>query len=211
MAIKTYIPLELKEVLTKHALWLTGNYTTGCRADLSGANLSGANLSGANLSRAYLSGANLSGANLSGADLSRADLSRANLSRANLSRADLSGANLSGADLAKASNYQVSLARTRILPEGDVIGWKSCQDGVIVKLLVPAKARRSHAFGRKCRAEYAKVLEVIGAEVGVSRHDGTTKYQPGKTVKPDSWDEDWQNECAPGIHFFITREEAESY
>lgn len=25
------------------------------------------------------------------------------------------------------------------------------------------------------------------------------------------WSDDWQEECAGGIHFFITREEAEAY
>ena len=201
------------------------------RADLSGADLSGANLSGADLSRAYLSGANLSDAylpraNLSGANLSGADLSRAGLSRAYLSGADLSGANLygaylSGADLSSANlsgtdlsgvkNADMVIAQTRILPEGDLIGWKKCKNNVIVKMQIPSDAKRSHAFGRKCRAEYVKVLEVIGAEVGIAQHDGKTEYRKGEIVKPDSFDENWQDECAPGIHFFITRIEAENY
>ena len=156
------------------------------RADLSGANLSGANLSGANLSGADLSRADLSGANLSGADLygadlyganlSRADLSGANLSGANLSGADLSGANLSradlsGADLSGAKNGELALAMTRILPDGEIIGWKKCAENILVKLAIPADAKRSHAFGRKCRAESARVLEIIGAEKAVSLHD----------------------------------------
>ena len=146
---------------------------------------------------AYLSGANLSGANLSGANLSGADLSRADLSRA-----DLSGA--SGAELA--------VAQTRILPdEGSVIGWKKCRGGVIVKLLIPEGAKRSHAFGRKCRAEWVEVLEVFGADVGVSIHDAVTEYRKGEIVRPHSFSGNWQDECAPGIHFFITRLEAENY
>ena len=190
-------------------------------ADLSKANLSGADLSRADLSRANLSGADLSRANLSGADLSGADLSRANLSGANLSGAnlykadlswaDLSGADLSGADLSGAKNADLVIARTRILSEGDLIGWKKCKNNVIVKMQIPSDAKRSHAFGRKCRAEYVKVLEVIGAEVGIAQHDGKTKYRKGEIVKPDSFDENWQDECAPGIHFFITRIEAENY
>jgi uncharacterized protein YjbI with pentapeptide repeats len=203
---------------------LSGAYLSG--ANLSGANLSGANLSGAylsraNLSGAYLSGANLSGANLSGADLSGADLSRANLSRANLSGAylsganlsgaNLSGANLSGADLSGATNAGLAIAQTRILPEGDLIGWKKCQSNVIVKLRIPSDAKRSHAFGRKCRAEFADVLEVFGSEVGISKHDRKTEYRAGQRVNPDAFDEDWQDECSSGIHFFITRAEAEAY
>ena len=180
-------------------------------ANLYGANLYGANLSWANLSGANLSGANLYGANLSGANLSRANLSGANLSGANLSRADLSGANLSGANLSGIKNADLVIARTRILSEGDLIGWKKCKNNVIVKMQIPSDAKRSHAFGRKCRAEYVKVLEVIGAEVGIAQHDNKTEYRKGEIVKPDSFDENWQDECAPGIHFFITRIEAENY
>jgi len=184
---------------------------TASGADLSGANLSGANLSWADLSGANLSGANLSGANLSWADLSGANLSWADLYDANLSRANLSGVNLSWADLSGVKNADLVIAQTRILSEGDLIGWKKCENNVIVKMQIPSDAKRSHAFGRKCRAEYVKVLEVIGAEVGIAQHDGKTKYRKGEIVKPDSFDENWQEECAPGIHFFITRIEAENY
>lgn len=150
---------------------------------------------------AYLYGADLSGANLSGADLSGADLSGAYLSRA-----DLSGANLYGA-----KNADAAIAQTRILPEGQLIGWKKCADGVIVKLSIPADAKRSHAFGRKCRAEFADVIEVFGASFGLSNYDRKTKYEAGKRLIPDSFDENWQEECSSGIHFFITRIEAENY
>jgi len=171
------------------------------------ADLSGANLSGANLSRADLSGANLSRADLSRADLSRADLSGANLSGADLSGAYLSGANLSGADLSGAKNADYAIAQTRILPEGDLIGWKKLYGGTIAKLRIPAEARRSHAFGRKCRAEFVDVIE----GEGISSHDRKTTYAPGSRVTCDKWDENWQEECAGGIHFFITRIEAENY
>ena len=180
-------------------------------ADLYKANLSWADLSGADLSKANLSGADLSRADLSRANLSGADLSGADLSKANLSWADLSGADLSGADLSGAKNADLVIARTRILSEGDLIGWKKCKNNVIVKMQIPSDAKRSHAFGRKCRAEYVKVLEVIGAEVGIAQHDNKTEYRKGEIVKPDSFDENWQDECAPGIHFFITRIEAENY
>ncbi len=176
------------------------------RANLSRADLSRADLSGADLSRA-----DLYGADLSGADLSGADLSGANLSRADLSRADLYGAKLYGANLSGAKNAELGIAQTRILPDGDLIGWKKCKGGVIVKLAIPAAAKRSHAFGRKCRAEFADVLEVIGASSGVSSHDNKTEYRVGCRVAADRFDENWQEECSGGIHFFITRIEAENY
>jgi hypothetical protein len=187
------------------------------RADLSGADLYGVNLYGANLSGADLSGANLYRADLSGADLYGvnlygANLSGANLSGANLYRADLSGADLYGANLSGAENNALAIALTRIAPlEGAFTGWKKCRGNVIVKLRIPEKAKRSNAWTRKCRAEYVKVLEVIGADEGVSSHDGKTTYKVGKTVKCDKWDDDYTNECSGGIHFFMTREEAENY
>ena len=152
-------------------------------------------------SKAYLSGANLSGANLSGAYLSGANLSGADLSRADLSRADLRGA----------KDADIAIASTRILPEGALVVWKKCKNDVLVKLRIPEEAKRSSAFGRKCRAEFADVLEVIGAEVGIGQHDGKTEYRVGQRVMPDKWDENWQEECSNGIHFYITRLEAEAH
>ena len=169
-------------------------------------------------SGAYLSGANLIGANLIGANLSRADLSGAYLSGANLSRADLSGANLSGANLSGADlsgAKEIPLlvaAQTSIVPEeGQLTGWKKCKDNILVQLLVGKKAKRSNATGRKCRAEYVKVLAVFGAEVGVSAHDNRTEYRAGSVVRCDKWEENRWVECGGGIHFFLTRIEAENY
>ena len=191
--------------------WATKNGADLSGADLSGADLYGADLSGANLSEANLSGADLSGADLYRADLSGADLSGADLSRANLYGADLSGADLYRANLSGVKNAELAIAKTRILAEGALIGWKKCRDNVIVKLRIPEDAARSHAWGRKCRAEFADVLEVIGAEVGISKHDGKTEYRVGERVTAPNWCDDWQQECAGGIHFYITREEAEMH
>ena len=186
-------------------------------ADLSGANLSRSDLSGADLFGADLSGANLSGANLSRANLSRSDLSgsylsRSDLSGANLFGADLSGANLFGADLSRAKIDDITAARLSILPDcGDVIGWKKCRGDVIVKLLIKDDTPRSNATGRKCRAERATVLEVIGAEFGISKYDPKFEYIVGSEVVCHEWDANRWNECGGGIHFFITRIEAENY
>jgi hypothetical protein len=187
------------------------------RANLGGANLSGANLSYANLGYADLCGANLSGAHLSVAKVSGANLSGANLSYANLGYADLCGANLSYANLGYADLSGARASASTAMywpvcpPEGDVIGWKKCEHGVIVKLLIPAAAKRSSATTRKCRAEFVQVLEVFGAAEGVSEYDEKIVYRAGETARPNGWDVDRWNECSNGIHFFITREEAEAY
>ena len=127
------------------------------------------------------------------------------------SRADLSGAYLYGADLTGAKNAELPQAQTSITPEGSLIVWKKCLDGVIVKLRVPEEARRSNATGRKCRFEFVDVLEVIGAEVGISKHNQKTEYRTGQRVTCDKWDENRWNECSGGIHAFLTRIEAENW
>ena len=198
---------ELKTILENHLHWY--------REDIDGWQNMRANLSGANLSGANLSGANLYGANLSGAILSGANLYGANLSGANLYRADLSGANLYRA-------YHLDAARGLFLPtvcpsDGEFTAWKKCKDGAVVKLLIPDTALRSSATGRKCRASEAVVLTIYdkgGNEISEARsgHDSDFIYRVGETVKPvQKFDTNRWNECAPGIHFFVTREEAERY
>ena len=188
-------------------------------ADLSRADLRRADLSRADLSRADLRYADLRGANLRGADLSRADLRYADLRGANLRGADLSGANLYGAKLS-----ELTVAQTSILPdEGDIIGWKKAitLDGapIIVKLLIPADAQRSNATGRKCRASTARVLDLQDKQgnslppdtTAYSGYDTDFTYKKGETVHVEDFDTNRWNECAPGIHFFITRIEAAEY
>lgn len=208
---------DLKTILGLHRAWLAGEYC-GRRADLRGFYLRAANLRGADLRRADLRGADLCDADLDGADLRGADLSGAYLCRADLRGtdlyyADLRGADLCDADLSGAKGAALALAVASHLPEGDIIGWKKCADGVVVKLRIPANAKRSHGASRECRAEFAEVLEVIGAEVGHSTSDAPHKleYRAGETVYPDSFCEDRWQTCAPGIHFYITRAEAEAH
>src|ERR1700759_2512015 len=181
-------------------------------ADLCRAHLCDADLCGANLRGADLRGANLRGANLCDADLCGANLRGADLCGANLRGADLRDANLCGANLCGAKNAELAIACTRIVAEGSIIGYKKCRGGIIVKLRIPEEAKRSHAFGRKCRAEFVDVLEIYGATQAYSLHDnGETVYRVGERVLPDSWCEDYTQECAPGIHFFITKAEAEAH
>ena len=201
-------------------------------ADLHGANLSDADLHGADLSYADLSDANLRYADLSDADLryanlSDADLYGADLCGANLYGANLSDANLSDANLSDANCVKLSLAKISILPdEGDIIGWKKAWTDnempptpVIVKLLIPADAQRSNATGRKCRASKARVLDLQDKQgnslpsdtTAYSSYDTDFTYKKGETVHVEDFDTNRWNECAPGIHFFITRIEAAEY
>ena len=181
-------------------------------------------LRSADLSDADLRGANLRGADLSAADLSDADLSAADLRCADLSAADLRDADLHGANLRGANLSELTVAQTSILPdEGDIIGWKKAitLDGapIIVKLLIPADAQRSNATGRKCRASTARVLDLQDKQgnslppdtTAYSSYDPDFTYQKGETVHVEDFDTNRWDECAPGIHFFITRIEAIEY
>lgn len=158
------------------------------------------------------------------ADLRHADLRGANLHGANLSDADLRYADLSDADLCGANHVQLSIAKTSILPdEGDIIGWKKAitLDGapIIVKLLIPSDAQRSNATGRKCRASKARILDLQDKQgnslppdtTAYSSYDPDFTYQKGETIHVENFDTNRWNECAPGIHFFITRIEAVEY
>ena len=152
----------------------------------------------------------LDGADLRNADLRNADLRGADLCRADLRSADLRGANLCGADLRGVKNIveAYGLASQVIVPEGQLIGYKKLGNGAIVKLRIPAAAKRVNTYGsRKCRAEYAIVL----SGEGVAMYDNKTRYTEGKRVIPDRYDPDPTIECSHGINFFITEQEAKDY
>lgn len=100
---------------------------------------------------------------------------------------------------------------------GSFTGYKKAC-GYIVKLEICADAKRSSATSRKCRCSKAKVLGITnmdGSEselTGVaSDYDENFIYRVGETVEVPDFDKNRWNECAAGIHFFITRDEAVMY
>ena len=190
---------ELREILDKHYKWLN-NEEGGERADLSGA---------------YLRDAILAHVDLRYADLNGAILRYADLSDANLSGADLRNATLIGADLTRAV-YTDTVLNLQCPEEGSFIAWKKLAQDSIAKLLIPGDAERTSGTSRKCRASKAIVLAIYdknGEDIsqGTSRRDYGFMYWIGETVYPDCWDDNRWNECSNGIHFFVTRKEAEEY
>ena len=114
-----------------------------------------------------------------------------------------SGANLCSANLSDVYGLYP------IVPEvGAFTAFKKLADGSIAKILIPEDAERVGGFiGRKCRASKAVVLEGSG----VSSHDSRFRYALGEVIMPDEWDSDPRVECSHGIHFFLTRKEAEQF
>ena len=124
-------------------------------------------------------------------------------------RANLTRANLAGAYLAEAKNFDRAICRYQIPQEGELIVWKKVRGG-LCKLRVPPEAKRTGTpISRKCRAEWVEVLEA--PEAGRSKHDERIVYRAGETVRPGGYNGDPRLECTNGIHFFLTREEAEEY
>ena len=123
-----------------------------------------------------------------------------------------SGADLSRANLSGAKNATLVIAQLQHIPEtGSFEAWKKCRHGVLVHLLIPADAKRSHGSERKCRADKVEVLEVIGADEGISICPDSVIYRKGETVTADQWDDNRWNTCSSGIHFLLTKAEAEAY
>lgn len=194
---------ELQDILTLHRKWLYGK-EGGKRADLRCADLSGA-------------------------DLRDTDLSGADLRCADLRDTDLRRADLSGADLRGVKNAKLVFERMCICPqEGSFIAWKQanyCDDDgyiheCVVKLEIPADAKRSNGAGRKCRASKSRVMGIetidgkpLDGSIRVfSDYDEDFTYTNGFMVEPtEPFCENRWEECASGIHFFITREEAVAY
>lgn len=103
--------------------------------------------------------------------------------------------------------------------EGAFIGYKKLAGGYIATLQIPADAKRSSAFSKKCRCDKAKVIRIETVNGGKaakglypSCYDGNFMYEVGKTVTPKrKFDSNRFHECAAGIHFFMRKEDAINY
>ena len=168
--------------------------------------------------KAIENSADLSYADLQSADLRSADLSYANLSYANLRYADLRSADLSYADLSYAKQNELTSFLNIACPEeGSFIAYKKA-NGKIVKLMVTEDAKRSSATTLKCRASKAQTISIENIDgtpydqnFVSSDYDSSFIYRIGEVVEVTTFDEDRWNECAPGIHFFLSKELAKQY
>ena len=147
-------------------------------------------------------------------DLLKTDLKAWNKSIADGSKIpNLRGANLRGANLEGANLRGAKLPHYQIIPqEGEFVAFKKVTSGSqrkTIKLLIAADAERTSSLvGRKCRASKVKVLEGSGWSPTANTK---IEYREGKTVEADSFDPDPRIECSHGIHFFVTKEEAEEW
>lgn len=184
-----------------------------CNADLRGVNLRDANLQGADLQCINLRSANLCDANLRDVNLRGANLCGANLQDTDMWGADLRDVNLRNVNLRGANLENTKLPHFQIVPEeGEFIAWKCVFNNgshLVAKVRVPADARRvCSLISRKIRVSKIEVLEGEGYSptYGTKIH-----YKPGKIFEPHDFCDDIRLDCAPGIHLFISRREAEEW
>ena len=147
----------------------------------------------------------------------RADLRGADLRNVDLRYTILSGAILRGAILRDADLRDADLRDFQICPEeGAFIGWKKLSHGLVAKIEIPAEARRTSSIvGRKCRAAFVRTSALY--HTGMDTCEWTGVYNPNTIYKigcltfPDKYNDDIRLECTNGIHFFMTKKEAEEY
>ncbi|MBE6069663.1 MAG: pentapeptide repeat-containing protein [Clostridium lundense] len=208
-------------------------------ANLGSANLSDADMRDVDLTSAYLREAKLSGANIKFSNLTDADFGNADLSYTECWGTDFSDVNLRGAKLNGSSLYgavninsviydvYTSMFTLSCPEDGAFVGYKKARlngidrfKNVIVKLQITEDAKRSSATTRKCRCNKAVVLGIYDFEhnelpsdtIAYSRWDLGFTYKVGETVEPtEPFEEDRWLECASGIHFFMTFDEAVKY
>lgn len=105
--------------------------------------------------------------------------------------------------------------------EGSFTAYKKAytnEGGCIITLEIPADAKRSSAFGKKCRCDKAVVLKIqdqdgrtAPGKEAFANYDSSFVYMDGETVSVPDFEPDRFVECAPGIHFFMNREDAMDY
>ena len=193
-------------------------------ADLRSANLENADLYNANLENADLYNANLRSANLENATLCYADLYNANLRSANLENATLCYANLRSADLSYANFRSANLENADLdkkelirkgkIQDKKVIVYKKCHNKIVTLQLQIGSIVFS-INNKKCRTNKVKVIAIDDDKTeGLtieSDSDNSFIYEVGKMVEVKNFDLMYNVECSTGIHFFWTKEEAESY
>ena len=194
---------ELMEKIAEHQKWLRDKTTGKCL------DASFLDFSDVNFYKIDFHGANFCGANF-------CDASFLDFSDANFCGADFYGANNINEVISFANITNTALCM-QCPEEGSFIGFKKAVGG-IVKLRVTESAKRSSATTHKCRCSEAEVLEIQNRDgtkserTSVSsKYDRNFIYSVGAIVSVPDFNDDRWNECARGIHFFLSRQEAVNY
>lgn len=173
------------------------------------------------IQNALLQKIDLSYANLRGVNFYKKwDLNNINFSNADFKNVRVYRADFSGAILNNVKNLNTNCPK-----EGEFIGYKKGFVGkvpyarrCIVKLKILSDSRRSSSTTKKCRCDKALVLEIQNLngsrskyKTAKSLYDINFQYKIGEVVEIKNFDDRFWVECAPGIHFFMNRDDAVKY
>lgn len=226
------------EEAVKQGISLKNAYLSHC--DLSNLVLNNVNLSHADLSFCNLQNIKLTNVDLQRSTLLYSDLSNGILDNVNLSYAVLANTICSMATFERVNFYYsnchyASMADSKFIDvkgvndqcpkEGSFIGWKKCFDRnnktfCVVKLEIPADAKRCSGTTNKCRCSKAKVLEIQNLDGTIADttvvcssfyNSNIVHYKINEIIYPNWFDDYFWNECSNGIHFFMNRDEAINY
>lgn len=177
-----------------------------------------ADLTGVDFSRSLCHNCNFSYANLKNVDFTSADLRGCSLAYADISGANMYFSMLEHADLTGIISDENTQYFKMHCPEtGAFLGYKKCFGFRIVQLLIPADARRTSATNTTCRCDKAKVLTIKDMETNqdydeaISYVDQNFIYRRGQWIEAKNFNPDRWVDSTGGIHFFLTRKEAEAY
>ncbi len=176
------------------------------------------NLENSSVENALFDGCSLHGANFTNANLKTASFRYCDLRESNIEGANLFGAVLEYAKLdGIISNEDTKWFRLRCPETGAFLGYKKCVNDRMVQLLIPADAKRTSATLPSCRCNKAKVLTIKSFdfkenyEEAWSLVDENFVYRRGQWVEVKDFNEDRWQDSTTGIHFWMTRQEAENY
>ena len=136
---------------------------------------------------------------------------------------NIKGANLFAAVLEHAvlddivSDENTQWFRMHCPETGPILGYKKCVNDRLVQLLIPADALRTSATLPSCRCNKAQVLTIKSFDFkknydeAWSLVDENFEYKRGEWVEVKDFNEDRWMDSTTGIHFWMTREEAEAY
>ena len=165
--------------------------------------------------------AKLEDASFKYAIMDEVDFYCANLTRACLYKSEILGSD--GALLVTDLTGATHLPPMRCPEKGSFTAFKKAYDissdaSYIVELFIPAKARRSTGLSATGRCDIAKVISITtldGEPTDISTvrswHDANFLYTVGEYVSVDDFEDGRWWSCVPGIHFFMTRQEAVNF
>lgn len=180
--------------------------------------LDGADFENSSVENALFDGCSMKGTDFKNARMVTASFRRCDMRGCNIEDANLFGAVLEHADLEGiVSNEGTKWFRLHCPEKGAFLGYKKCVNDRMVQLLIPADAKRTSATLPSCRCSKAKVLTIKSFDFtknfdeAWSLVDENFVYKKGEWVEVKDFNEDRWQDSTTGIHFWMSRAEAEAY